>query len=133
MAVLRGFLRGRWQSARHEGLRWMFKPPMGGATEEIIRDHIIGLPAGSRGQTFIETIRFAAANNRLLVNRDYRDKQGKRATRSIEAYSLRHSPFWCRPRSSDGPFVRRMGSPAAISLIASLVFRRFRQHFRRAT
>jgi predicted nucleotidyltransferase component of viral defense system len=65
-------------------------PLMGGATEEIIRERIVGLPAGSRGQTFIETIRFAAAN-RLLVNLDYRDKQGKRSTRSIEAYSLRRS------------------------------------------
>jgi hypothetical protein len=44
----------------------------------------------SRGQTFIEAIRFAAAN-RLLVNLDYRDQQGKRSTRTIEAYSLRRS------------------------------------------
>lgn len=65
-------------------------PPIGGATEEIIRQRIIGLPAGSRGQTFIETIRFAAAN-RLLVNIDYRDQKGKRSTRAIEAYSLRRS------------------------------------------
>src|SRR5208282_2727825 len=50
----------------------------------------IGLPAGSRGQTFIEAVRFAAAN-RLLVNIDYRDKQGNRSTRAIEAYSLRRS------------------------------------------
>jgi WYL domain-containing protein len=65
-------------------------PPIGGATEEIIRQRIIGLPAGSRGQIFIETIRFAAAN-RLLVNIDYRDQKGKRSTRAIEAYSLRRS------------------------------------------
>jgi predicted nucleotidyltransferase component of viral defense system len=64
--------------------------PLLGATEEIIRERIIALPAGSRGQTFIEAIRFAAAN-RLLVNIDYRDKQGKRSTRAIEAYSLRRS------------------------------------------
>ncbi len=65
-------------------------PLMGGATEEIVRERTIGLPVGSRGQTFIETIRFAAAN-RLLVNLDYRDKQGRRSTRAIEAYSLRRS------------------------------------------
>jgi predicted nucleotidyltransferase component of viral defense system len=65
-------------------------PLLGGATAEIIRERIIGLPTGSRGQTFIETIRFAAAN-RLLVNLDYRDQQGKRSTREIEAYSLRRS------------------------------------------
>jgi hypothetical protein len=65
-------------------------PLTGGATAEIIRQRIIALPAGSHGQTFIETIRFAAAN-RLLVNLDYRDKQGRRSTRAIEAYSLRRS------------------------------------------
>jgi predicted nucleotidyltransferase component of viral defense system len=67
-------------------------PPMPrlGASEEVIRERIIGLPAGSRGQTFIETIRFAAAN-RLLVNINYRDQKGNRATRAIEAYSLRRS------------------------------------------
>lgn len=64
--------------------------PLLGATEEAIRERVIGLPAGSRGQTFIETIRFAAAN-RLLVNIDYRDRQGRRSTRAIEAYSLRRS------------------------------------------
>jgi predicted nucleotidyltransferase component of viral defense system len=65
-------------------------PLIGGATAEAIRARIVGLPAGSRGQTFIETIRFAAAN-RLLVNLDYRDQQGKRSTRAIEAYSLRRA------------------------------------------
>jgi predicted nucleotidyltransferase component of viral defense system len=65
-------------------------PLVGGATEEIIRQRIIALPAGLHGQTFIETIRFAAAN-RLLVNLDYRDKEGRRSTRAIEAYSLRRS------------------------------------------
>lgn len=61
-----------------------------GVNDTLIRERIVGLPAGSRGQSFIETIRFAAAN-RLLVEIDYRDKQGKRSTRSIEAYSLRRS------------------------------------------
>jgi predicted nucleotidyltransferase component of viral defense system len=64
--------------------------PLLGASEEVIRARIIDLPAGSRGQTFIETIRFAAAN-RLLVNIDYRDQKGNRSTRAIEAYSLRRS------------------------------------------
>jgi predicted DNA-binding transcriptional regulator YafY len=65
-------------------------PLIGGTTEEIIRERIVGLPAGSRGQSFIEAIRFAAAN-RLLVNLDYTDRDGKRSTRPIEAYSLRRS------------------------------------------
>ena len=49
-----------------------------GANDALIRERIIGLPAGSRGQSFIETIRFAAANQ-LLVEIDYRDK-GKAAS-----------------------------------------------------
>lgn len=61
-----------------------------GANNPIIRDRIINLPAGSAGQSLIETIRFAAAN-RLLVEIDYRDKKGVRAKRAIEAYSLRRS------------------------------------------
>lgn len=61
-----------------------------GANDALIRDRIIGLPAGSGGQSFIEMIRFAAAN-RLLVEIDYRDKKGVRSTRAIEAYSLRRS------------------------------------------
>ncbi len=61
-----------------------------GAGDTLIRERIIGLPAGGRGQSFVEMIRFAAAN-RLLVEIDYRDKQGKRSTRAIEAYSLRRS------------------------------------------
>ena len=51
---------------------------------------VIDLPSGSRGQGLIDMIRFAAAN-RLLVEIDYRDKQGNRSTREIEAYSLRRS------------------------------------------
>jgi predicted nucleotidyltransferase component of viral defense system len=64
--------------------------PLLGASQDAIRERIIGLPAGSRGQTFIETIRFAAAN-RLLINLDYRDQQGNRSVRAIEAYSFRRS------------------------------------------
>jgi predicted nucleotidyltransferase component of viral defense system len=61
-----------------------------GANDTLIRDRVIGLPAGSSGQSLIETIRFAAAN-RLLVEIDYRDKKGVRSRRVIEAYSLRRS------------------------------------------
>jgi predicted nucleotidyltransferase component of viral defense system len=61
-----------------------------GANNPIIRDRIISLLAGSTGQSFIEMIRFAAAN-RLLVEIDYRDKKGVRSKRAIEAYSLRRS------------------------------------------
>jgi WYL domain-containing protein len=76
----------------HGQVRVPVLPPMPllGASQEAIRERIIGLPAGSRGQTFIETIRFAAAN-RLLVNIDHRDQRGNRSTRDIEAYSLRRS------------------------------------------
>ena len=56
----------------------------------LIRERVVGLPTGSRGQSLIEMIRFAAAN-RLLVEIYYRDKQGNRSTRAIEAYSLRRS------------------------------------------
>lgn len=61
-----------------------------GADDTLLRERVIDLPAGSRGQSLIEMIRFAAAN-RLLVEIDYRDKQGNRSTRAIEAYSLRRS------------------------------------------
>jgi predicted nucleotidyltransferase component of viral defense system len=61
-----------------------------GANAELIRERVIALPAGSAGQSLIETIRFAASN-RLIVDLDYRDKAGNRSTRAIEAYSLRRS------------------------------------------
>jgi len=61
-----------------------------GAGNALIRERVVDLPTGSRGQSLIEMIRFAAAN-RLLVEIDYRDKQGNRSTRAIEAYSLRRS------------------------------------------
>jgi len=61
-----------------------------GVGDALIRERVVDLPTGGRGQSFIETIRFAAAN-RLLVEIDYRDKQGNRSTRAIEAYSLRRS------------------------------------------
>jgi hypothetical protein len=65
-------------------------PRVGGASDAAIRERAIVLPSGTRGQTFIETIRFAAAN-RLVVEIDYRDKGGNRSKRMIEAYSLRRS------------------------------------------
>jgi predicted nucleotidyltransferase component of viral defense system len=61
-----------------------------GAGETIIRERIVGLPTGSPGQSLIEMIRFSASN-RLLVEIDYRDKQGLRSKRAIEPYSLRRS------------------------------------------
>jgi hypothetical protein len=64
--------------------------PILGASDQVIRERYIALPAGARGQSLIETVRFAAAN-RLLVEIDYRDQNGKRSTRAIEPYSLRRS------------------------------------------
>ena len=61
-----------------------------GPGETLIRERVVSLPAGSQGQNFVEMIRFAAAN-RLLVEIDYRDQQGARSIRAIEAYSLRRS------------------------------------------
>ena len=56
---------------------------------------VIRGPAGTigfagRSPSFIETIRFAAAN-RMCVELDYRDEQGRRSTRIIEPYSLRRT------------------------------------------
>jgi predicted nucleotidyltransferase component of viral defense system len=61
-----------------------------GLEDVIIRDRIVTLPTGAKGQSFIDLVRFAATN-RLLVEIDYVDKQGVRSTREIEAYSLRRS------------------------------------------
>ncbi len=61
-----------------------------GAGEILVRERVINLPGSSRGQSFIEMVRFAAAN-RLLVEIDYRDKEGNRSVRAVEAYSLRRS------------------------------------------
>jgi predicted DNA-binding transcriptional regulator YafY len=49
-----------------------------------------GIRIPGRSTPFIEVIRFAASNH-LLVDLDYRDEQGNRRTRPIEAYSLRRS------------------------------------------
>lgn len=63
--------------------------PIGG-TDEIVRERSLIFQVGTLGQSHVETLRFAAAN-RLVVNLDYRDQQGHRSTRAIEAYSLRRS------------------------------------------
>ena len=60
------------------------------ASGTLIRQRVVGFATGSRGQSVVEMIRFAAAN-RLLVEIDYRDKKGNQSTRVIEAYSLRRS------------------------------------------
>lgn len=74
-----------------EGASTPYLAPMAfGSGDEVIRERIVELPAGSVGQSVIDMIRFAASN-RLLVEIDYRDKQGRRSTRAIEAYSLRRS------------------------------------------
>ena len=79
-------------------LRGAVKQPLAampiGAGNALIRERIIDLPAGSRKQSLIEEVRFASAN-RLLVEIEYRDKQGNRSTHAIEAYSL------CRSQVGD--------------------------------
>lgn len=91
---------GRWRacapfSCRSGKRRWSASGCVTGkwsgngiAAGNAIRERVIGVPAGA--QSYIEMIRFAAAN-RLLVEIDYRDKEGKRSTRAIEAYSLRRN------------------------------------------
>ena len=49
-----------------------------------------GIRIPGRSTPFIEVIRFAASNH-LLVELDYRDEEGNRRTRAIEAYSLRRT------------------------------------------
>lgn len=57
---------------------------------EVVRGPAGRLGLGGRSTSAIETIRFAAAN-RLLIDLDYRDEQGRRSTRIIEPYSLRRT------------------------------------------
>ena len=59
----------------------------GSVGETVIRQRVLHLPISSTRQSYIELIRYAAAN-RLLVEIDYRDEKGSRSTRLIEAYSL---------------------------------------------
>ncbi len=56
-----------------------------GADEEIIRERTLRLPVSRTAQSYIEIIRFAAAN-RLCVELDYLG-----STRRIEPYSLRRT------------------------------------------
>ena len=66
-------------------------PLLGGARQEAhSRASSSAFRQDHAGRHSSKMIRFAAAN-RLLVNIDYRDKQGNRSTRAIEAYSLRRS------------------------------------------
>ena len=59
-----------------------------GRGEEVIRVAAGGLrAAGLDASRPLETVRFAAANH-LCVDLDYRDEEGRRLTRRIEAYSL---------------------------------------------
>jgi len=60
-----------------------------GANEDVIREQVV-VTDGQGNQSHIEVIRFAAAN-RLIVELDYVDQKGRRATRYIEPYSLRRS------------------------------------------
>jgi len=59
-----------------------------GAT--VLRGPAGGIRIPGRSTPFIEVIRFAASNH-LLVDLDYRDKEGNRSTRAIEPYSLRRT------------------------------------------
>ena len=59
----------------------------GSVGETVIRQRVLHLPLSPTRQSYIELIRYAAAN-RLLVEIDYRDEKGARSTRLIEAYSL---------------------------------------------
>lgn len=70
--------------------------PIVAAVRPLARDtEIIRAPAGAIGfgeanAPAIETIRFAAAN-RLCVDLEYRDEQGRHGNRVIEPYSLRRT------------------------------------------
>ena len=57
---------------------------------EVIRGPAGTMGFAVRSPSFIETIRFAAAN-RMCIDLDYRDEQGRRSTRVIEPYSLRRT------------------------------------------
>jgi len=58
--------------------------------ETVIRERTLRLPVSERIQPHLEVIRFAAAN-RLCVELDYADQQGRRSNRVIEPYSLRRT------------------------------------------
>ncbi len=56
----------------------------------VVRERIFTTPGGFSGQSFIETVRFAAAN-RLRIDLQYRDLKGTVTTRTVEPYSFRRS------------------------------------------
>ena len=56
--------------------------------EQVLRGRTLRLPVPARAQSFIEIIRFAAAN-RLLVDLDYSPQKGRPGVRRVEPYSLR--------------------------------------------
>jgi predicted nucleotidyltransferase component of viral defense system len=56
----------------------------------VVRERVLQTPGGFSNHSFIETIRFAAAN-RLRIDLQYRDLQGAVTTRTIEPYSFRRS------------------------------------------
>lgn len=62
----------------------------GSAGDRVIRDRVLRLPIGAERQSYLEVIRFAAAN-RLCVEMDYRSEKGERSRRMIEPYSLRQT------------------------------------------
>lgn len=63
--------------------------PSAGAAGPALRERV--LPGLARGaDVFIEAIRFAGAN-RLLIEIDYVDREGRPSTRQIEPYSFRRS------------------------------------------
>jgi len=70
--------------------------------ESILRARTLRLPVPQRAQSFIEIIRFAAAN-RLLVDLNYAPENGRRGVRRVEPYSLR--------RTSDGNVILHIEKP----------------------
>ena len=58
--------------------------------ESVIRERTLRIPVGGRSQSYLEVIRFSAAN-RLSVSFDYVDEKGRFSTRVIEPYSLRRT------------------------------------------
>ena len=61
-----------------------------GSGETVIRERTLRIPVGSSAQSYLEIIRFAAAN-RLCVALDYLKLNGERSSPVIEPYSLRRT------------------------------------------
>ena len=58
--------------------------------ESVVRERTLGLPLGIPSLSYIEVIRFAAANH-LCVDIDYDPLRGSRGVRRVEPYSLRRT------------------------------------------